>query len=106
MKITLSNFLPHLELVVFHLKVDERTGESFTDIYSTKINKKGKWSVPMLTAEPINTSSNEGSVFLNRRGTNMYLTKCNVEKKKAEGCSIFISTRKGKIWGEPKKTSN
>ena len=84
-------------------KVDERTGESFTDIYSTKINKKGKWSVPMLTAEPINTSSNEGSVFLNKRGTNMYFTKCNVEKKKAEGCSIFISTRKGKIWGEPKK---
>ena len=59
-------------------KVDERTGESFTDIYSTKINKKGKWSVPMLTAEPINTSSNEGSVFLNKRGTNMYLSLIHI----------------------------
>jgi len=83
-------------------KIDERTGESFTDLYSSRINKKGKWSVPMLLAEPINSNSNEGSVFLNKRGTNMYFTKCSVEKKKSTGCRIFVSSRKGKIWGEPK----
>jgi peptidoglycan-associated lipoprotein len=80
-------------------KVDDRTGEPFSDVYFTKINKKGKWSVPVVVAEPINTTGNEGSVALNKRGTVMYLTQCKVEKKKALGCGIYVSKRKGKLWG-------
>ena len=80
-------------------KIDARTGEAFSDVYFTKINKKGKWSVPVVVAEPINTTGNEGSVALNKRGTVMYLTQCKVEKKKALGCGIYVSKRKGKLWG-------
>ena len=80
-------------------KIDDRTGEPFSDVYFTKINKKGKWSVPVVVAEPINTTGNEGSVALNKRGTVMYLTQCKVEKKKALGCGIYVSKRKGKLWG-------
>jgi peptidoglycan-associated lipoprotein len=83
-------------------KIDNRTGEVFSDIYFTKINKKGKWSAPIVVPEPINTEGNEGSVFVNKRGTTMYLTKCKVEKKKALGCGIYVAKRKGKLWGEPK----
>ena len=82
-------------------KVDDRTGEPFSDVYFTKINKKGKWSMPIVVAEPINTTGNEGSVVLNKRGTVMYLTQCKVEKKKALGCGIYVSKRKGKLWGAP-----
>jgi peptidoglycan-associated lipoprotein len=82
-------------------KIDERTGEPFSDVYLTKINKKGKWSAPVLVPEPINTEGNEGSVFLNKRGTVMYLTQCKVEKKKALGCGIYVAKRKGKLWGTP-----
>ena len=82
-------------------KVDERTGETFSDIYFTKINKKGKWSAPVVVSEPINTEDNEGSVYLNKRGTVMYLTQCKVEKKKALGCGIYVAKRKGKLWGTP-----
>ena len=82
-------------------KVDDRTGEPFSDVYFTKINKKGKWSMPIVVAEPINTTGNEGSVVLNKRGTVMYLTQCKVEKKKALGCGIYVSKRKGKLWGVP-----
>ena len=35
--------------------------------------------------EPINTEGNEGSVFLNKRGTVMYLTQCKVRKEKSFG---------------------
>ena len=63
-------------------KLNDRTGEAFTDIYVIKIDKKGKWSAPSLETEPINTEGNEGSVTLNDRGTTMYLTYCKVEKKK------------------------
>ena len=82
-------------------KVDDRTGEPFSDVYFTKINKKGKWSVAEVVAAPINTTGNEGSVVLNKRGTVMYLTQCKVEKKKALGCGIYVSKRKGKLWGAP-----
>ena len=82
-------------------KIDERTGEPFSDVYLTKINKKGKWSVPVVVPEPINTEGNEGSVFLNKRGTVMYLTQCKVKKKKALGCGIYVAKRKGKLWGTP-----
>jgi len=82
-------------------KIDERTGETFSDVYFTKINKKGKWSTPIIVPEPINTEGNEGSVVLNKRGTVMYLTQCKVEKKKSLGCGIYVAKRKGKLWGSP-----
>ena len=85
----------------FSNKVDDRTGETFTDIYSSKLNKKGKWSVPTMLEEPINTAGNEGSVVLNKRGTTMYFTKCDVQKKKSLGCNIYVSNRNGKVWGPP-----
>jgi peptidoglycan-associated lipoprotein len=49
--------------------------------------------------EPLNSEGNEGSVFVNKRGTVMYLTQCKVEKKKDLGCGIYVSKRKGKLWG-------
>ena len=33
-----------------------------------------------MLAEPINSAGNEGSVVLNKRGTTMYFTKCDVQK--------------------------
>mgnify|MGYP001285516842 CR=1 FL=1 len=84
-------------------KKDARTGEPFTDVWMTKIDKKGAWSRPTVMTEPINTEGNEGSVYVNKRGTAMYLTQCKVEKKKDLGCGIYISERKGKIWGTPQQ---
>jgi peptidoglycan-associated lipoprotein len=80
-------------------KIDARTGEPFSDVWFTKINKKGAWSRPIVMPEPVNTEGNEGSVFVNKRGTVMYLTQCKVEKKKDLGCGIYVSKRKGKLWG-------
>ena len=80
-------------------KIDDRTGEHFSDVWFTRINKKGAWSRPIVMPEPLNSEGNEGSVFVNKRGTVMYLTQCKVEKKKALGCGIYVSKRKGKLWG-------
>ena len=80
-------------------KIDERTGERFTDIWYSRVNKKGEWSPPSVLPEPINTVANEGSVFLNKRGQSMYITQCKVEKKQDLGCGIYVSKRRGKLWG-------
>tara|TARA_B100000945_G_C20410240_1_gene612164 strand:- start:62 stop:2071 length:2010 start_codon:yes stop_codon:yes gene_type:complete len=83
-------------------KIDDRTGEPFSDVYLSRMNKKGIWSSPTIVAAPINTEGNEGSVFINNRGTTMYVTQCKVEKKKSLGCGIYVSNRKGKVWSDPK----
>ncbi len=81
-------------------KIDARTGESFSDVWSSKLDKKGAWSRPVVMPEPINTEGNEGPLYVNKRGTVMYLTQYKIEKKKSLGCGICVSERKGKIWGE------
>ena len=81
-------------------KIDARTGEFFSDVWSSKLDKKGAWSRPVVMTEPINTEGNEGSVFVNKSGQVMYLTQCKVEKKKSLGCGIYVSEKKGQIWGE------
>jgi len=83
--------------------IDERTGESFMDIYKTRIDKKGKWKSPVLEMETINTEASEGPMYLNERGSVIYFTKCKVEKKKQLGCDIYVSQRKGKLWAEAQK---
>ena len=85
----------------FSDKIDERTGEYFSDIYSTKLDKKAKWSKPALVPDPISVEGSEGSAYINRRRTVMFFTKCKAEKKKSLGCSIYVSQRKGKLWGQP-----
>ena len=85
----------------FSDKIDDRTGESFTDVYLTKLNKKKQWTAPQIIGEPISGEGNEGSVALNFRGTTMYMTKCEVVKKKSLGCKIYISKRNGQVWSDP-----
>jgi peptidoglycan-associated lipoprotein len=82
-------------------KIDARTGENFSDIYFSKLNKKDKWSAPALLQEPVNTEGHEGSVFINNRGTVMFFTQCLVEKNESTDCGIYVAKRKGKIWGKP-----
>lgn len=82
-------------------KIDGSTGEYFSDVWYSKIDKKNKWSRPVAMTEPINTANNEGSVYINKRGTAMYLTQCKAEKKKSLGCAIYVSKRNGKLWGTP-----
>ena len=84
-------------------KIDERTGEFFTDIYSTSLDKKGKWSKPKAELEPINSDNHEGTLCLNQNGTTMFFTTCQSENKKSLGCEISISQLKGKIWGSLNK---
>ena len=83
--------------------VDERTGNFFTDIYSSSLDKKGKWRKPEAVAPPINSEAHEGTLCLNSKGTTMFFTTCGVENKKALGCDISISQLKGKIWSSVNK---
>ena len=38
-------------------KIDSRTGEYFSDVWFTKMNKKGIWSRPIVLSEPLNSTT-------------------------------------------------
>jgi len=83
---------------------DGFTGNSFTDIYWSKYDKKKKrWSKPSPFEEPMNTSDHEASPSLNKRGNELYFTRCmeNSKIKPIPTCEIYFSKKKGKNWISP-----
>jgi hypothetical protein len=59
--------------------VSDVTGMNFSDIYRTKVDKKGKWSEPVVLTGGVNTPASEGSSCLNKKRNTMYFTICGVE---------------------------
>ena len=85
-------------------KTDNRTGESFQDLFTSTRDKKGKWSEPTpVVGEGVNSEHHEGSVTLNKKKTVMYFTRCPNEKNKNLGCDIWKTTKKGQGWAVPTK---
>ncbi|MFT5336868.1 MAG: peptidoglycan-associated lipoprotein [Luteibaculaceae bacterium] len=72
-------------------EVDKRTGENFTDLWTTTQDKKGKWSEPIPLEGFVNTEHNEGSANFTTKRTRMYFTRCEYEKKEYKGCEIYVS---------------
>lgn len=83
---------------------DGFTGNSFTDIYWSRYDKKKKrWSKPTPFDEPMNTSDHEAAPTLNKRGNELYFTRCmqNSKVKPIPTCEIYYSKKKGKNWISP-----
>lgn len=78
--------------------LDDRTGQSFSDIWMTTRDNKGKWAEPVLLPEEINTPHNEGTPAMVEKEDRLYFTRCNVIPKENIGCSIYYSERKGNRW--------
>ncbi|MFO8128606.1 MAG: OmpA family protein [Bacteroidales bacterium] len=90
---------------------DEWTGQNFSDLFYTRVDRKNEWSEPiLLTTEEdgINTKANEGAPAMSSTFKTLYFTRCpNVEKKRM-GCQIYKSSRSGRSWSKPElvKLSN
>jgi len=81
---------------------DEWTGQNFTDLYLTRIDRKGEWSVPDLLdsgeEENINSKSNEGSPMMNSIFTTLYFARCGNAKNQESGCHIYTAKRSGRTF--------
>ena len=82
--------------------VDPTFGGTYTDIFSTKIDKNGKWSTPAPLPSPISTKVNEAACVLDEKGSDMYFTRCGVEKGKQLKCQVYKTTKRGQTWDDPK----
>jgi peptidoglycan-associated lipoprotein len=74
------------------------TGQGFSDIFVSTMDRKGKWSTPVPLEEPVNTIAEEGTPVLSRDYNTLYFTRCNVSKRKALGCEIFSAKRNNEKW--------
>ncbi|MEI6122110.1 MAG: OmpA family protein [Bacteroidota bacterium] len=81
--------------------VDGWTGQSFSDLYITTLDKKGAWSEPLPADENINTPQSEGSAWLNKKANVIYFTRCPLIKKTKLGCQIYYSKKQGRGWDLP-----
>ncbi len=82
-------------------KTHGATGQGFTDIFESRIDKKSKWSTPV-PVEGINTEFEEGTPCFVNDYKELYFTRCEVGKREKKGCEIMYTKRAGDKWSEPK----
>jgi peptidoglycan-associated lipoprotein len=84
-------------------KFNNHSGQNFTDIFQTFLDKKGKWSEPnVLPGNKINSEFDEGASAFNQKASTIFFTSCRKEKGKNLGCKIYTSTKSDKEWNSSK----
>ncbi len=81
------------------------TGESFSDIFISRQDRKGKWSTPVPLGEDFNSPSDDGTPNVSNDFNTLYFTRCPKGKNEQLGCQIFVSHRSGLDWAKPEKLS-
>ena len=81
---------------------DGITGQEFADFFTSKQDRKGDWSTPVLAdeSENINTTASEGTPFMNSKYTKLYFTRCQNGAHKKNGCQIMVAGKSGGAFSE------
>jgi peptidoglycan-associated lipoprotein len=82
-------------------KTHGATGQNFTDIFESRIDKKNKWSMPV-AVEALNSEFEDGTPNLSSDYKEIYYTRCEEGKREKKGCAIMYSVKKGDTWTDPK----
>jgi len=90
--------------------IDQWTGKAFSDIYKIERPKGknnewiGEWSnpIPLDRDGVLNSEVNEGEAVGNRKGSEVFFTKCPIDKRAVKACYIYVSEKKGNTFSEPK----
>ena len=82
-------------------KTHGATGQSYTDIFESRIDKKSKWSTPV-PVEVINSEFEDGTPSFSSDYKEIYFTRCEAGKREKKGCVIMYSKKTGDTWSEPK----
>jgi peptidoglycan-associated lipoprotein len=84
-------------------KTHGATGQGFTDIFESRLDKKSKWSTPV-PVDGINTEFEEGTPSFTQDYSEMFFTRCEAGKRETKGCIIMFSKRSGDTWSEPENS--
>jgi hypothetical protein len=75
------------------------TGQSFADIFSSSMDRKGKWSIPV-PVESLNSEFEDGTPCISSDFSEIYFTRCKKGKNQQLGCQIFKSKSDNSEWQE------
>ncbi len=76
------------------------TGLNFSDVFTSKKDKKGNWSTPVPLGENINTEFEEGAISMSKDFNTMFFTRCERHKRDAIGCMVYQSKKRNDEWGK------
>jgi peptidoglycan-associated lipoprotein len=82
-------------------KTHGATGQNYTDIFESRVDKKSKWSTPV-PVEVINSEFEDGTPSFSSDYKELYFTRCESGKREKKGCVIMYTKRSGDKWGTPK----
>lgn len=77
------------------------TGQNFADLFSSSMDRKGKWSIPV-PVESLNSEFEDGTPNISSDFSTLYFTRCKKGKNQQLGCQILSSSASAGKWGEPK----
>jgi peptidoglycan-associated lipoprotein len=77
------------------------TGQNFADLFSTSLDRKGKWSVPV-PVKSLNSEFEDGTPCISPDFSTLYFTRCKKGKNQQLGCQILRASAEGDDWSEPK----
>jgi peptidoglycan-associated lipoprotein len=78
------------------------TGQNFADIFSSTLDRKGKWSVPV-PVESLNSEFEDGTPSISSDFSTLYFTRCKKGKNQQLGCKILSVRSEGGDWSEPQE---
>lgn len=81
--------------------IDVNTGQNKSDLYTTTLDKNGKWSTPTSLGGNAISKFNDAAVSIPKKGDVMFFTRCPEEKNKQLKCQLYMAKKQGPGWGEP-----
>lgn len=84
-------------------KVNPVTGQYYSDIYVSAVDRKGQWSKPVPMEGNINTDYDEGAICANSKGNILWFTSMRPNEKGKLTTQIYVTKRQGAEWSEPER---
>lgn len=81
-------------------KTHGATGQGFSDIFESRLDKKSKWSTPV-PLDIINSEFEDGTPSISLDFKDLYFTRCEAGKREKKGCIIMMSSRSDGKWSTP-----
>lgn len=78
------------------------TGENFSDIFESRLDKKERWSTPS-PVQDLNTEFEDGAVSFTSDFREIYFTRCEMGKRENKGCMIMTASRNESGWSKPER---
>lgn len=76
------------------------TGEEFSDIFVSELDKREKWVTPKPVAG-INSEVEEATCTFNPDGSEVYFSRARIAKRKQMGCEIYMAKKEGERYSPP-----